>query len=202
MGSDETRAKIMESALAAFAESGFGGVSVPAIASGAGVAAGTMYRHFASKEALVNALFVHWKSALRDHLLADFPFGASPEVQFLTLWRRLHGFAQAHPRAIAFLELHHHGPYLSDASLSVEREVLLPILGYMQAGQATGAVREVPAEGLIAMVWGAFVGIFKAESMGYLSFDEALMEQLGACCWDAVRARRGEEVQQGPRGPL
>ena len=47
----------MAAALELFVERGFYGTAVPEIAERAGVGAGTIYRYFESKEALVNALY-------------------------------------------------------------------------------------------------------------------------------------------------
>ena len=51
---------ILDAALALFVERGYHGTAVPAIAERAGVAAGTIYHHFESKEQLVNAVFELW----------------------------------------------------------------------------------------------------------------------------------------------
>ncbi|HWK19042.1 MAG TPA: TetR/AcrR family transcriptional regulator [Solirubrobacteraceae bacterium] len=52
-----TRARLLRSAQALIEEDGYGAASVVAISQRAGVAAGTMYRHFASKEELFVELF-------------------------------------------------------------------------------------------------------------------------------------------------
>src|SRR5262249_27272586 len=105
----DKRDAILGAALELFAERGFHGTTVPEVARRAGVAAGTVYLYFASKEALVNALFQEWKSKLFASLMQDFPAGGTPREQFQAVWRRLGAFATEHPRAFAFLELHHHG---------------------------------------------------------------------------------------------
>ncbi len=52
-----TRARLLRSAQELIEEDGYGAASVVAISQRAGVAAGTMYRHFASKEELFVELF-------------------------------------------------------------------------------------------------------------------------------------------------
>ena len=58
---DERREAILAAALELFSERGFHGTAVPLVAEKAGVGAGTLYRYFESKEALVNALYQRWK---------------------------------------------------------------------------------------------------------------------------------------------
>ena len=55
-GADKREA-ILQAALELFAERGFHGTSVPSVAERAGVGAGTIYRHFESKEALALEAF-------------------------------------------------------------------------------------------------------------------------------------------------
>src|SRR4029077_3887695 len=86
------REAILEAALELFAERGFHGTAVPLVAERAQVGAGTLYRYFTSKEALVNALFQQWKAALFQALTADFPTDAPPRQQFHELWQRLGRF--------------------------------------------------------------------------------------------------------------
>lgn len=54
---DESRARILQSALALFAKHGYEQTSVRMIAQAAGVSQGLMYNYFAGKEALLRALF-------------------------------------------------------------------------------------------------------------------------------------------------
>ena len=52
-----TRAKLLNAALELFALRGYAATSVDAIAESAGVSAGLLYHHFASKAAVLNAIF-------------------------------------------------------------------------------------------------------------------------------------------------
>jgi AcrR family transcriptional regulator len=54
---DETRARIINAALALFGAQGYERTSVKAIAEAAGIAQGLMYSHFASKDDLLKAIF-------------------------------------------------------------------------------------------------------------------------------------------------
>jgi AcrR family transcriptional regulator len=54
---DAQRAAIVDAAAALLAESGYAGCTVSAVAAGAGVAAGTVYKHFDGKVALIAEVF-------------------------------------------------------------------------------------------------------------------------------------------------
>lgn len=193
----DTREAILAAALDLLAERGFYGTSMPALAERAQIGAGTSYRHFASKEELVNAVYRRCKEALTATLLQDFPHDATPREQFRVFWWRLVGFFRAHPRAFDFLELHHHQPYLDAANLALEGRALSPVLAFLEAGRRARKTRAMPPEALAAMVWGMFSALTKAERLGHLRLTDELLAQGEACAWDAVRSDDAPEREEG-----
>jgi len=187
-GPRDTRAAILDAALTLFADKGYHGTAVPEIARAAGIAAGTIYRHFDGKETLVNELYRSCKAALMDALLSGFPAHGSPREQFHALWQRLAEFAHAEPRAFFFLELHHHAPYLDDDSRRIEADSLVTLGRFVFGAVASGVIRDAEPAALVAIVWGAFVGLIRAESRGYLTLTDELLAKTEAACWDAVAA--------------
>src|SRR3954470_16407840 len=163
---DDGRQRIMAAALHAFAERGFHGTAIPDIAEEAGVGVASIYRRFESKERLVNEVFRDAKSRLRDALLLALDLRGTPRTMFLDVWARLVRFQRAQPLAFQFLEMQDHVPYLDGESRALEASLLLPILVATEAATKKSA-GGVPARVLIAMVWGAFVGITKAARLGY-----------------------------------
>lgn len=196
---DVTREAILAAALDLLAERGFYGTSMPALAERAQIGAGTPYRHFESKEELVNAVYRRCKEALSAHLLEAFPFDATPRAQFRVFFWRLAGFFRAHPRAFDFLELHHHQPYLDAANLELERRTLAPVLAFFEVGRRTRITRAMPAEALAAMVWGIFAALLKAERLGHLKLTDELLAQAEACAWDAVRREDEPDEEEAAR---
>ena len=180
------RDAILDAALELFAERGFHGTAVPLVAEKAGVGAGTLYRYFESKEALVNALYQRWKEELGRALITDFPAGKPPREQFRDLWRRLFVFAAEHPRATRFLELHHHGSYLDEASRRVERALLGPMAGFVMEAQRQQVLKEVQPELLISLVYGAFVGLLKGSWDGYFALTPEVIAEAERCMWEAI----------------
>jgi len=184
----DKRAAILDAALALFSERGFHGTAVPLVAAQAGVGAGTLYRYFASKEALVNALYRHWKQALAAALLEGFPIDAPPRAQFAECWRRLSRFALENPRAFVFLELHHHAPYLDADSRAADVAVLGPLRAFADHAQRARVLKDQPPELLMALVFGAVVGIVRAAEAGHLPIDTAeAFARSESLVWEAIR---------------
>lgn len=62
---EHLRERLLDAATAAFAQNGYAGASLDAIAAGAGVTKGGVYFHFAGKEELFFAVLDHWQRRRR-----------------------------------------------------------------------------------------------------------------------------------------
>jgi AcrR family transcriptional regulator len=69
------RQRIVRAALRALANSDYDQVKISEVARDSGVALGTLYRYFASKEHLFAAVFVEWQAALKKKLEKEPPNG-------------------------------------------------------------------------------------------------------------------------------
>lgn len=179
---------ILAAALDLFVERGFHGTSVPSVADRAGVAAGTIYHYFASKEALVNALFKNWKAQIAARVVTDFPFDKPVREQFRTIWERMADFALAHPKELAFLELHHHGSYLDEESRRIENQTIDFGVEMVKRAQAQQAIKPLDAALLVEIANGAFLGVFRAARDGRVPLTRQTLMDAERCCWEAVRA--------------
>lgn len=178
---------LLDAALAVFAERGYHGSSMPELARRAGVAAATIYRYFDSKDLLVNALYRREKKRLMAHLLPAIVDGGDARALFGAFWLRLARYARDHATSFAFLELHHHADYLDSTSLALELHSLLPIAELLQRARAAGITNDLPTPAQMALVWGAIIGLVKAQRLGALELTDELIERAGDSCWNALR---------------
>lgn len=180
----DKRAAILRAALEVFAERGVNGVAVPEIAARAGVGTGTIYRYFESKEELVNELFRKEKKALGARLNSEIAPNLEARERFNQFWNRLVAYAREQPEAYRFLELQDHLPYLDSGSKASERAILTGVYERVKSLQDNGVFRQdVRAEVLMAMVWGAFVNLFKAERLGYITVRDEDVAAACDACW-------------------
>lgn len=189
LGVDDKRQAILDAALVLFAERGFYGTAVPLVAERAKVGAGTIYRYFPSKEALVNTLYVLHKKAFRDALLLEFPLRVSVRMQLATFWRRACKHFRENPIAFQFLELHHHAAYLDDHSRAVEAELLGAAKAIIELGIEKGELRRQPPEISMAVIWGSFRAFVQGGCEQLLPFDDETIGAAEDCVWDAIVAR-------------
>jgi AcrR family transcriptional regulator len=183
----DKRECILSAALQLFAEKGFHGTAVPEIAHKAGVAAGTIYRYFENKEAVVNAVYQRQKQMMLATVLDDFPYASEARAQIHHFISRTLSFAKKHPQAFQFLELHHHAPYLDAASREVETNVIAMANAFVEQNERSKVLRKAPEGVLASLVWGGVVGLVRAawEKRTDLSpKSEAAFEE---AIWAAIR---------------
>lgn len=184
----DRRESILAAALACFVERGFHGTAIPQIAERADIAAGTIYHYFDSKEALVNALYRGWKSAVAQRVFAAFPQGAPVREQFRVMWNEMVAFATGEPMAFAFIELHNHASYLDGESLAVDRTVKDFAHAMIVRAQADGLVKPLDAWVLMELMFGAFTGLMRARWEGRIAITPELIAGAEQACWDAMAA--------------
>lgn len=82
------RQRIVRAALRALANSDYDQVRISEVARDSGVALGTLYRYFASKEHLFAAVFVEWQAALKKKLEKEPPRGGTEAERLRDVFHR------------------------------------------------------------------------------------------------------------------
>jgi AcrR family transcriptional regulator len=183
------RQAILEAALDLFSERGFHGTIMPAIAELAGVGTGTLYRYFVTKETLVNELFRQWKTAFATHVMSSDVVVDDPRLAFRSIWRAMWTFYRKHPKAVRFLELHHHGAYLDAESRLTEERILQPLNAFIESAQRKGDIRRASPAIMIALVHGAFLGLIHAEVFGHISVSTEAVTEAETAIWAMLGGR-------------
>jgi TetR/AcrR family transcriptional regulator, repressor of fatR-cypB operon len=182
----DKRDVILDAALSCFVAQGFHATAVPEVAKKAGVATGTLYHYFPSKEAMVNALYRKWKEAIARQVFTAFPPVAPVREQFRAVWRGMLAFARENPEAFAFLELHHHRSYLDAESLAMENRLKDFGAGIVKRAQDQGEVKAGPTVLLMELVFGAFNGMMRAHWEGRVTLDPDVERLAEGACWDII----------------
>jgi TetR/AcrR family transcriptional regulator, repressor of fatR-cypB operon len=177
---------ILDAALAAFDELGYGETPMPVIAQRAGIAVGSIYRYFASKEVLVNELYRREKGRLAIELFAGVDLDGAPRVVFDAVWDRLGAFAAQSPAALCFLELHHHEAYLDAESSALAASVDRSVAELFARWQAQGVLRRGDPALLVAQVFGGFVGAMRHQRGANRPINAALAAQTREPAWSLL----------------
>jgi AcrR family transcriptional regulator len=123
------RAAAVRAAMCAVvADRGLHDASMATVARAAGVATGTAYVHYSSKEALLLATYVEVKRTLGDAAVAPVDPDAPAEERFEQLWRAAHDHLVAHSDHARFLVQIESSPLAAaahDLAMATEGDALM-----------------------------------------------------------------------------
>jgi AcrR family transcriptional regulator len=200
-GLPEREATLLRAALDLFVERGYGATTVPSVARRAGVAAGTIYLYFDSKDALVNALLVRLKGVLGARIVAASRPKAGLRAQFRAIHAAFGRFVIEHPRACHFCDLHHHAAYVTPATLAAFEPAMRVIDAHLLAGKREGRYRDLPVPALRALLIGPLWALVKFARTGEIALTPALVSQAEQAAWAGLSRPRGRDAAPARRAP-
>jgi AcrR family transcriptional regulator len=182
-----TRQKLLRAGLELFTTVGFRATTTPEIAARAGVAEGTIYRHFSGKEDLLIAAYheaQRWGLELVKGQEGD--SALPPHERLIAVAKRLVSGGDNDPAMTRMLLRRREEGYLDDGARQAAREFREALQQIVASGKSDGLVRAGPAE-LWTSVWLALVA-FAAErvSAKEWSADHPQVALTLEAAWDAI----------------
>lgn len=164
------------------AERGLHGASMAAVAAEAGVATGTAYVHYASKEDLLLAAYLELKADLGAAAVAGLDPDAPPAERFAELWRGAHAFLAAEPDRARFLLQVEASPLAATAHERVLATGDDPILAEAARPDLAACLLPLPLEVLWDLGFGPALRLAAAAD----PVPAADLALVTSACWRAV----------------
>jgi AcrR family transcriptional regulator len=183
----QTRERLVRAALELFTTRGYHETTTPLIAARAGIAEGTIYRHFASKDELLNEIY---RAGIR--LFLGAVREADPRERcrerLQQVARRWRDLAAREPALLRLVFSDVATQLVDDKSRLSARELHAELEKLVAAGKAAGEVRAGSAE-LWSEVWLRCVLLpLERVSRGTWKPDEAPVQQVFDAAWDAIKS--------------
>ncbi len=183
------KVQILESALEQIREHGFHGCPVSQVARHAGVAAGSVYTYFASKDEMILELYRYVKSVvLKEISEKDDPKKNFGE-RFFDFWNNLTSLYQEKPAFQSFLDQFTSSPYNTDAVQLEDDPWGRWTEAFFREGIESGQLRPLNPKILSMMVMGSAISLirfrtyFKAKTAS-ASEDLHLIPRM---VWDGIK---------------
>jgi AcrR family transcriptional regulator len=185
---EATRQKLLRAALDLYTTVGFRGTTTPAIATRAGIAEGTIYRHFTSKEHLLNEVYrgaQKWATGIVREI-EEQEKGARASERLQRVARRFFEAAERDPAAMRMLLYSTGEKSLDERSREAAREFKEGLQQVVASGKSDGLVRPGPAD-LWASAWLSLIA-FAAEKVASREWppDHPHLQLVIDSAWDAV----------------
>ncbi len=147
----DKRNAILVAATELIAEQGLS-VSTSKISQVAGIAEGTLFTYFETKERLLNDLYLVLKSGEREVMMRDYPFQASLEERVRHFWNTNVAFGVNHPDKYKVMILLSVSDHINEQVKRLGREGYEALEGMLQECLGYGALKDQPSEFGLALL--------------------------------------------------
>ena len=191
--SPDKREAILAAALRLIARLGLHAAPMSAVAREAGVAAGTLYLYFPSKEAMINALYLEVLAHRHRSMAADAE-GARGDgaIGRAGLWAFWHGLARwhlDHPDGSSFLLQCKASTILTEDTREAERRMDAEGLANFEQAVAGGRLRDLPLQVFWALVAGPIFLLSQMRDAGEMEVtDDVLRSTFDGVCRSVLPA--------------
>jgi AcrR family transcriptional regulator len=184
--SDDKRNAILAAATEVVAEQGLAAPTAK-IAKIAGVAEGSLFTYFATKDELLNQLYLELKSDLREAMFSALPQVGAPRDKLRHAWQQYVHWGVTFPKKRLVLAQLGVSERISAQSKTEGNRPFAQINALLQDSIATGALRERPAA-----FAGALMGALAEATMDFMANDPPQAEDYASsgfeAFWNAITA--------------
>jgi AcrR family transcriptional regulator len=185
---DEKLRAIAEATFTLVEQTGLSGLTMAAIAREAGLATGTLYVYFKSKEELMVALYERAKTATTASLM----HGDDPKEPFRSrfqrLWMNWLEHRLTHSAEVVFIEQYYNSPWFSEESRNLSDRLIKGWVDLIESAKAAQVLKDVPSVLLINSFGGSARETANLLRSGALARTDANLALAFGLCWDGIKA--------------
>ncbi|MEP6872797.1 MAG: TetR/AcrR family transcriptional regulator [Burkholderiales bacterium] len=185
---DEKLRAIAKATFVLVEQTGLSGLTMAAIAREAGLATGTLYVYFKSKEELLVELYEQAKTVVAARLMErDDP--ASPfRSRFQRMWMNWLDNRLAHYAEMVFVEQYYNSPWFTETSRNLSERLCKDWTDVIEAAKAQQILKDVPTVLLMNSFGGSVRETANLLRSGGLTRTEAHLAMAFGLCWDGMKA--------------
>jgi AcrR family transcriptional regulator len=169
-------------------QTGLSGLTMAAIAREAGLATGTLYVYFKSKEELLVALYEQAKTETAASLMQ----GDDPSVPFRSrfqhMWMNWLEHRLTHYAKVVFMEQYYNSPWFSEESRNLSARLFKDWVDVFEVAKAQQILKDVPTPMLINSFGGSVRETANMLRAGVLARTNDHLAMAFGLCWDGVKA--------------
>jgi AcrR family transcriptional regulator len=178
---------IFESTLELIKDHGFQGAPMSQVAKNAGVAAGTIYHYFESKDQLIGELYAYYMNKVIAVVKTALAGDQSYKESFFNVWAQLFSFYTNHPNVLIFFEQFVNSPYYIQRHRESSHD--RPLYNFFLDGIKAGQLKALKPDILLSLTFGSIISTAKLHLLGNVSLDKTDLHQIPAILWEGITAR-------------
>jgi len=180
---------IFESTLELIRDHGFHGAPMSLVAKNAGVAAGTIYHYFESKEQLICELYEYSRGRVTAAIESCLRDDLSYRENFFSIWSSLYAFYVQEPNVLIFFEQFINSPFNVNKSANYSRGKLFE---FFSRGIKKGILKSMKPEFLLLLVVGSISSMAKLNVFGKVPLSKSDIQRVAGVLWDGIATDDGK----------
>ncbi len=184
---DDKLQAIAEATFVLVEQTGLSGLTMAAIARQAGIATGTLYVYYKSKEELLTALYERAKSATIEQVLLGYDPAAPFRSRFQRMWLNMVQHRLARYAEGVFMEQYYNSPWFTESSRQLSVRFIADWNAMYEDGKRQLILKNAPIALLIASFMGSVRETANLLRSGELDGSDATLEQAFSICWDGLK---------------
>lgn len=175
-------------AMTLFVEKGIQATPMSAIAKAANTGMGTIYNYFPTKEALINAIYLHVKTYEINQTLSSLNSNKTIKVKFLDFYMSFINFYLKYPQSFAFLNQMQNSPIITKSTKEQGKNAFIPVFDLIIQGQKEGIIKSVEMESIINFLAGTINSFVNWLLQHPKKDHKSKIETQLQLVWDAMKA--------------
>ncbi|MFN8356110.1 MAG: TetR/AcrR family transcriptional regulator [Spirosomataceae bacterium] len=185
----DKKAAIFSATLDLISDNGFHSSPMSELAKKAGVATGTIYHYFASKEQLIIELYGSLRLKINDTVQLDIENvnNLSYRERFRRFYFSLYEYYLRHPKEFLFLDQYASSPFITKIDRDDQAKLNQPIIDFIRKGVITMQLRDMPTRLLWAVTQAQVHALVRLHLQNEMLID---LENLTAgfnVCWEGIK---------------
>ncbi|MCU0442716.1 MAG: TetR/AcrR family transcriptional regulator [Bacteroidia bacterium] len=166
---------------------GFAALKMADVAQAAGIATGTLYVYYKSKEALINAVYLNTKLEIIDVLLDNAHANPDYFLTFKNMWTAYMQYCMQYPEKMLFVEQFIYSGLIAEEVIAQTEAKLIPLNQFLTYGQQKGLIKRMDIELIKAQMQGAITETIKFLTKQQQTLTAVQLNDCFAMTWDALR---------------
>lgn len=124
------------------AAGGFHGSPMSELARKSGVAVGTIYHYYATKDDLIRDLYLQSKARMSEAMVTALKKDGKFRERFENLWKALYTHFVNNPLEFSFLQQYHNSPFVGKETEEESEQYYAAVIDFFKSGIKKGSIRK------------------------------------------------------------
>jgi TetR/AcrR family transcriptional regulator, repressor of fatR-cypB operon len=184
---DKKVEQIYNAALLLVEQKGLAGITMCDISKAAGIATGTLYIYFKSKEELLNELFIECRKESACYYFKDFNEQDDLKRSFFNILENITNYRISHFEEFVFMEQCYHSPFITDEKRTFFSNALQPLFSLFEKGRAQRIIKNLDNYFLLWFIIGCINEFVKGSRYHNMQVTPGNISCLLNMCWHGIK---------------